>query len=38
MPDWFQELETDGKSVVAKTLAISDAGLRSKIAGKRFER
>ncbi len=33
----FQELETDGKAVVAQALAISDAGLGAKIARKRFE-
>jgi hypothetical protein len=31
----FQELETDGKAVVAQALAVSDAGLGAKIARKR---
>src|SRR5690348_3509766 len=34
----FQELEADGKAVVAQALAIGDAGLGTKIARKRFER
>src|SRR5690348_6109093 len=34
----FQELETDGKAVVAQAFAVSDAGLGAKIARKRFER
>ena len=38
MAHWFQELETDGKAVVAQALAISDAGLGAKIARKQFER
>jgi hypothetical protein len=34
----FQELETDGKAVVAEALAVSDACLGAKIARKRFKR
>ena len=38
MAHWFQELETDGKAVVAQALAISDTGLGAKIARKQFKR